>query len=112
MEIEDLKQIIREEIEKVLNEVTLYHGTTGDVKFPLDSSKTKDKNLWLAKTKDQAIMAAMKKGVAKKKSDIVVYQIKPKGLDLTPKKDVAFGDAYVIKGTIGKGNVSKTDTLK
>ena len=107
MKKQQLKEIIIEEYNKILNEATLYHGTTGDVKLPLDSSKTKDKNLWLAKSKEDAIMAAMKKGVAKKKSDIVIHHIKPKGLELIPK-----GDAVVVKGTIGKSNISKTDTLK
>jgi hypothetical protein len=106
MKLNELKEIIKEEYNKILNEATLYHGTTADVKFPLDSSKTKDKNLWLAKTKEDAIMAAMKKGVAKKRSDIVIHHVKPKGLEITPK-----GDAIVVKGTIGKGNISKTDKL-
>ena len=108
MKLNELKEMIREVIKEVmLNEETLYHGTTADVKFPLDSSKTKDKNLWLAKTKEDAIMAAMKKGVAKKNSYIVVHQIKPKGLEVTPK-----GNAVVVKGTIPKTNLSKTITLK
>lgn len=105
--MERLKEIIKEEVNKFLNEATLYHGTTSDVKLPLDSSKTKDKNIWLAKSKEDAIMAAMKKGLAKKKSDIVIHHVKPKGLEITPK-----GNAVVVKGTIGKGNISKTDSLK
>ena len=108
MKRNELKEMIREIInEVILNEETLYHGTTADVKFPLDSSKTKDKNIWLATTKEDAIMAAMKKGLAKKKSDIVVHQIKSKGLETTPK-----GNAVIVKGTIPKSNVSKTITLK